>query len=329
MPAGSEDAGARKVIRPTLDVAAFLAEAPAELSLELVAGRDGLSNRIELDRIQKFGLALTGFTRQVRPGRVQIFGETEVSFAEGLGTDQRREVFAAACRVPVAAFLVTKGLEPPAELLEVADLHRVPVLRSPARSSAVIDQVQRFLQERLAARVRIHGVLLEVFGLGVLLLGDSGIGKSECALDLVQRGHRLVADDVVEIRGMSSQLVGTSSEQLRHHMELRGIGVINIKDMFGVAAVRERKFVELVVRLVRWQEGADYERLGCEERHYDLLGRSLPYLEMPVAPGRHLSILVEVAARNQMLKAQGYHPARALVERLDAAVLARGEGRKP
>jgi HPr kinase/phosphorylase len=168
-----------------------------------------------------------------------------------------------------------------------------------------------------------------VFGLGVLLLGEAGIGKSECALDLIQRGHPLVADDVVELRALTSELIGTGIERLRHYMELRGIGIINIKDLFGVAAVRERKTVELVVRLVRWQEGAAYERLGTEDRSYSVLDQQVPYIEMPVAPGRNVAILIEVAARNHMLKLEGYHPARSLVARLDQEVLEAGKANRP
>jgi HPr kinase/phosphorylase len=319
-----EDAGGRVVIRPTLDVGTFLQEGAAGLEARLVAGRAGLASRISVSRIQKLSLALTGFLAQIRTGRLQVVGETEIEYCRDLSVDQRRQVFDAACRVPVTAFIVTKGLTPPPELVEQAERHGVPVLACPERSSVVIDRVQRFLDERLAPRVTIHGVLLEVSGLGVLLLGESGIGKSECALDLVQRGHRLIADDVVEVMQLSTHLVGIGPEPLRHHMELRGIGIINIKDLFGVAAICERKDVELVVRLVRWEKGAEIDRLGLDEHYHEILGMKVPYMEMPVAPGRNLAILVEVAARSHMLKLTGYHPARALVERLDGR---RGAGR--
>jgi HPr kinase/phosphorylase len=182
--------------------------------------------------------------------------------------------------------------------------------------------VQRYLEERLAPRLRLHGTLLEVFGLGVLIMGESGIGKSECALEMIQRGHRLVADDVVAVKLLSQQvLMGSSTEALRHHMELRGIGIVNIKDLFGVAAVRNRKRIELVVRLVRWDEGRQYERLGIEERRMSLLGAEVPFVEMPVASGRNIAILLEVAARHSMLRRAGYNPGRDLVERLDAELL--------
>ena len=322
----SADAG-RRIERPQLDVATFVAEkCGAGLDLKVLAGHPGLGNVISSGRIQKLSLALTGFTRQIRPGRLQIVGETEIQFCEGLGSDQRRQVFAAACQVPVTAFLVTKGLQPPSELLEQADRHAVPVLWCAERSSAVIDTVQRYLEDRLAPRMRVHGVLLDVYGLGVLIRGEAGIGKSECALEMIQRGHRLVADDVVEVRQITSQiLVGACTERLGHFIELRGIGIISIADLFGVAAVRYRKRVELVVRLVNWTEGADYERLGLDDRREPILGVPIPVVEMPVASGRNIAILIEVAARVFMLKQKGYDPARALVERMDAEILARAK----
>jgi HPr kinase/phosphorylase len=318
----------RRVERPQLDVATFVAEkCGAGLEFRVLAGQAGLANVIQSGRIQKLSLALTGFTRQIRTGRLQIVGETEIQFCAGLGSDQRRQVFSAACQVPVTAFLITKGLEPPPELLEQADRHAVPVLWCAERSSAVIDTVQRYLEDRLAPRMRVHGVLLDVFGLGVLLRGDAVIGKSECALEMIQRGHRLVADDVVEVRQISSQiLVGACTERLGHFMELRGIGIISIADLFGVAAIRYRKRVELIVRLVNWAEDADYERLGLDDRRESILGVPIPLVELPVASGRNLAILLEVAARVFMLKQKGFDPARTLVDRLDAFTLQRATG---
>ncbi len=319
-----EEAGERKVIRPTVDVCTLLEEdAGGGLDLRLRAGGDGLDNRIDGWRIQKFALGLTGFTPQIRKGRVQIIGSTEIDYCAGLGSDQLRQVFREACRIPVTAFVVTKGLEPGKELLEEAEAHDVPVMSSTVTSSIVIGLIQRFLEDRLAPRIRVHGTQLEVFGLGVLLLGESGIGKSECALELIERGHRLVSDDVVEIKALRSSLEGTGPELLRHHMELRGIGIINIKDLFGVAAVSEDKPVELIVKLVRWRPGQAIERLGIDDSSYRLLDQDVPYIRMPVTAGRNLTVLVEVAARNELLKRKGYHPARTLVDRLDRK--ARGE----
>ena len=321
----ARDTGADKVIRPTLDVATFLSDLSGGLELRVLAGSRGLGNRLDVPRIQKLSLALTGFTAQIRTGRIQVLGETETRFCADLSPARRREVFDEACKVPVTAFLVTKGLQPPPELLEAAERHGVPVLACPEKSSIVINRIQRFLEERLAPRVRLHGVLLDVHGFGTLLLGKSGVGKSECALELIQRGHRLVADDVVEIKALSNQvLMGSGPEALRHHMELRGIGIINITDLFGVAAVRTRKRVEMAIRLVRWEEGKQYERLGLDDHHLAVLDTRIPYLELPVADGRNMAILVEVAVRTHVLKLKGYHPAREFTRRLDDQIARQG-----
>jgi HPr kinase/phosphorylase len=174
------------------------------------------------------------------------------------------------------------------------------------------------LDTYLAERGMVHGVLMDILGLGVLMVGESGIGKSECALDLVVRGHRLVADDTVELRCRAqSFLIGTCPELTRHHMEIRGLGLINVQDLFGVASTRSSKRVELVVQLERWEHGREYDRLGLDEEFYELIGARIPMIRMPVAPGRNVAILVEVAARNQLLRSRGHHAARRLVNRLN------------
>ncbi|MBI4161011.1 MAG: HPr(Ser) kinase/phosphatase [Acidobacteria bacterium] len=288
----------------------LLSAEAAFLQLELVAGRRGLPHRITSHRVQKPGLALAGFLQSIRPGRVQILGASEITFLSRLPAKRRIVSIRGFCRAPVAAVIVTKGLEVPAALREAADRAGIPLFRSPVVSSRLIEGVQQFLEDRLSQRIQIHAGLVDLFGLGVLILGDSGVGKSELALELVARGHRLVADDVVEIHRHGDTLTGSAPDLARYHMELRGIGIINIKDLFGVAAVRLRKDVELVVQLDPWQEGKAYDRLGLDEKRYQVLGMVLPFIEMPVAPGRNLAILLEVAARNELLKRKGYHPAR-------------------
>jgi HPr kinase/phosphorylase len=188
-------------------------------------------------------------------------------------------------------------------------------------TAAAIGKITALLEDRLAVREMIHGVLLDILGLGVLLTGESGIGKSECALDLVCRGHRLVADDTVEIRRRAESIViGSCPELTRNHMELRGLGLINVRDLFGVAATRTSKRVELVVQLERWDEDREYDRLGLDEQFFSLLGLRVPLIHMPVAPGRNLATLVEVAARNQLLRARGINAARALAAKLEASL---------
>ena len=286
------------------------------LGLTLLAGEDGLANLINRARIQKPGLALAGFLEYIHAGRVQILGKSEMAFLAERAPVERARIVAQLCRHGVACLLVTNGHEPHEEMLDEADRHRVPVLTTARKTSEIIDGVTRFLEDRLAPREVVHGVLMDVYGLGLLILGDSGVGKSECALDLVVRGHRLVSDDVVEIKRIGQILDGTGPELTRYHMELRGLGIVNVKDLFGVAAVRLTKHVELVIRLDPWQPGKRYDRLGLDEQRFEILGLELPYVEMPVGPGRNLSVLIEVAARNHLLKRKGFHPARELARRL-------------
>lgn len=225
--------------------------------------------------------------------------------------------------------MVTKGRKPPRELLREAEARGIPVLRTAAASTPFIKRLTAFLDERLAQRVHLHSVLVDVFGLGVLILGESGIGKSECALDLIDRGHRLVADDVVEIKRTADALVGSSPPLTRHHMELRGLGVINIKDLYGVSSLRTSKRVELVVNMERWEAEKAYERLGLRRERHQILGVELPLVRLPVAPGRNNAILVEVAARNQLLRERGYDAARRLAQRVDQLVAADAAAARP
>jgi HPr kinase/phosphorylase len=300
----------------------LLQQGGEDLALRLVAGRAGLDRSIHLSRVQRPGLALTGFTGYLRYGRVQIIGGSEVSYLRTLPARQRASILARLARSRVSCFVVTKGLAPPPELRSEAESRGVPLLATVLDSTRFIKQLSAFLDERLAARVHLHSVLMDVFGLGVLIVGESGIGKSECALDLIDRGHRLVSDDVVEIKRMADALVGASPDLTRYHMELRGLGVINIKDLYGVSSVRLSKKVELVVSLERWEAGREYDRLGLREERYPVLGADLPLVRMPVAPGRNLAILVEVAARNQLLKTRGYDAARRFAEQVDEMIAA-------
>jgi len=306
---------------PRMFVRELLTDAGAEaLAFDLMSGESGLDNVITRPRIQKPGLALAGFFEYIRRGRIQVLGNAEWTFLEERAPTERARIIAQMCRQIDGCFVLTRDLEPQAELLEETERHGVPLLRTSLSTSRAIDFLTRFLEDRLAPRVVEHGVLLDIYGLGVLLLGESGVGKSECALDLVVRGHRLVADDVVEVSRRGTQLVGTGPELTRYHMELRGVGIVNVRDLFGVAAVRLSKYVEYVVRLDPWQAGKRYDRLGLDEQSYEVMGIKLPHVEMPVGPGRNLSVLIEVAARNHLLKRKGYNPARELARRLGERV---------
>jgi HPr kinase/phosphorylase len=288
------------------------------LPFELLGGRDGLERTISSPHIQKTGLALAGFDAYLQPARILVFGESEIRYLESLDVANRLNVLAAAFSHDIPCVLITGGWEPPVELLAASDRYQVPLLRTTVSTPVSIAKIEYLLDDELAERQVIHGVLMDMLGLGVLLIGESGIGKSECALDLVVRGHRLVADDTVEIRRRGeTTLIGTCPELTRHHMEIRGLGLINVRDLFGVAAIRNAKRIELVVQLERWDPDRDYERLGLDELRYEILGLKVPLISMPVAPGRSLGVLVEVAARNQLLRTRGLNAARDLAARLD------------
>jgi HPr kinase/phosphorylase len=305
---------------PSLSVRALLG-ADTGLSLELLTGEAGLDRQVSVPRIQKPGLALAGFVGQVHPERVQVLGATELAYLASLPPAQAKQGIEGFLAVEPACVIVTKGLDVPMDLLEMAGHFRVPVLRTKMVSSVVIESVQRFIEYALAPTASLHGVLVDVLGVGVLLMGKSGVGKSEAALELVMRGYRLVADDLVEVRRIAGEvLIGTASELIKHHMEIRGLGIINIKDMFGVAAVRDEKKIELVLELARWDENESPDRLGLDEMAYDVLGVAVPMLKIPVSPGRNVSSLIEVAARNRLLQVRGHHSAREFQERLDQAL---------
>jgi HPr kinase/phosphorylase len=305
---------------PSVTVADLLERRPdaAGRSLELLRGGAGTGRAIASPHIQKTGLALAGFHEYLQPGRILVFGESEVRYLETLDRDARLSVIEAVFDHDIPCVLITGGWDPPAEVLAASERRCVPLLRTAIATPLAIARVGVVLDDALAVRRVIHGVLLDILGLGVLITGESGIGKSECALDLIVRGHRLVADDTVEVRRRGEQeLIGTCPELTRHHMELRGLGVINIRDLFGVASTRLSKRVELVVQLERWDPSREYDRLGLDETMYELFGVKVPLIHMPVAPGRSLAILVEVAARNQLLRSRGLNAARDLARRLD------------
>jgi HPr kinase/phosphorylase len=288
------------------------------LDLELLAGGTGLERRITIPHTQKTGLALSGFDAYLRPGRVLVFGRSEVSYLETLTAGERGEALRRIFSHDVPCLLVTGGATMPPETVAEADRAGVPLLSSRAATPEAMSRLSSVLDTYLAERGIVHGVLMDILGLGVLMVGESGIGKSECALDLVVRGHRLVADDTVELRCRAqSFLIGTCPELTRHHMEIRGLGLINVQDLFGVASTRSSKRVELVVQLERWEHGREYDRLGLDEEFYEVIGARIPMIRMPVAPGRNVAILVEVAARNQLLRSRGHHAARRLVNRLN------------
>jgi len=293
-----------------------------ELKLTLVVGKSGLWRPIANSRIQKPGLALTGLDEVLHPSRVQIFGNTELSYLKTLSVAEQDKALQTLWKAEVSCIIVTKGLSIPISLRKGCSKARLPLFKTPLQSSQLIAQIQTFLEEALSATGSIHGVLLDIYGVGVLLVGESGIGKSELALDLVSLGHRLVADDMVLLkRRREGSVYGHVSERLMHHIEIRGLGIINIKDLFGVSSVRLRKKIDLVIELKEWGNDNDFDRLGTEEKTHRLLGISLPEIALPVRTGRNLSTIIEVAARNHLLKLQGHHSAKEFVKNLRKRIL--------
>lgn len=308
----------QNIERPFIHVSELLSDTATPLNLHVIAGREGLTNRINFPKIQKPGLALTGFTQYIKPGRVQIIGESELSFLTQLDQQRREEVLRQICSLDIACFIVTRGLTPPHEMLEEAEQRHIPVMVTQAVTSVCIEKITAFLSDVLAPKTYLHADLLDIFGLGVLLIGESGIGKSECALDLIVRGHRLISDDIVIIKKTTDTvLIGRAPDLIRYHMELRGLGVINIKDLFGISAISMTQKIQLVISLERWKPDIEYDRLGLEEYKYEILAVEIPLIRMPVAPGRNIAILIEVASRNYLLRAQGYNASKQLADRVD------------
>ncbi len=301
--------------------------ARAELEVTVVAGHAGLERIVLVPRIQKPGLALTGWPEQLHAQRVLVLGGTDIDYLMESEAARRVGIETLLASEP-ACIVVCRGQESPPELRTAAEERGVPLLTSKLATADFIAAVTNWMTDRLAPAVELHGVLMDVNGIGVLLLGKSGIGKSETALDLVVRGHRLVADDIVRIRAKNGQqLVGRGAGILGHHMEIRGLGIINIEDLYGVAAVRNAKKIEMVVELHEWSEpaGDDYDRLGFDDAFERILDVAVPKIRLPVRPGRNLATLIEVAARNQLLKLQGTHSARAFRDQLQAAMIAESE----
>jgi len=304
-----------------VQVETLLAQELEELGLEIVTGRDGLDRMILRPRVQKPGLAFAGYYEYIKPGRVQIIGESETNYLQSLPPRLREKRVRDVTALDVSCFVVTKAIEPLREFETECERRSVPLFITPAMSSQAITKITYFLEEAMAPSLRLHACLLDIYGIGVLLVGDSGVGKSESALDLVSRGHRLVADDSVILkRHPNDVLLGYASERLGHHMELRGIGIVDIRNLFGVASTRDVKPIDLVVRLEKWIEGTEYDRLGIGSEQYEVLGVSRPFIRLPVAHGRNLALLIEIAARNFLIRLQGYNSAEDFMEKINVAI---------
>lgn len=299
----------------------LLADRRVAAVVELAAGDAGLERWLTHPRIQKSGLGLAGHMHGIVPSRVQIFGETEISYLESLPVETRKIRLQGMFGLGMSCVVVTRGVAPLTDLVDAARATDTPLLVMTPRSSHTIAILHEALDELLAPRTALHGVAVEVYGVGILLEGPSGIGKSECALFLVERGHRLVADDRVELVRLPQRGVRASPPPLlRDHLEVRGLGILNIRALFGATAVRDHVQLDLVVELRPTMElgEAEEDRLGLDTLTKDLLGTELPLLRIPVRPGRDMGVLLEVAARNQLLKRSGIDAAHDLVRAVDA-----------
>ena len=311
---------------PRGEISAGALASDGELAIELrrVAGESGLARPIRHPRVQKSGLALAGHYYGVVPTRVQVLGETELSFLEAMNGEQRSLSSRGFFSLGLSCAVVTSNHEPPRALVAAAEASGTPLFVSNARSSRTINAIHAVLDDRLAPQTSLHGVLVDVFGIGVLLMGKSGIGKSECALELVLRGHRLVADDVVQVDWRPpGSIFGSPADLLRHHIEVRGLGVLNIKALFGVTSVRERKRIDVVVRLTEWDEHAEYDRLGLDEKFFEILGSPIRELTVPVRPGRDMGAILEIAARNELLRKAGTNSPLEFMGRLEQQLVTR------
>lgn len=285
--------------------------------LIIQTGEGGLKKRVPTPAINRPGLALSGFTQRFASNRGQILGQTELAFLSNLDHKERVRLLTNLFKSEMPYIIVTKSIKPPPELIESADLNQTTVFLSRLSTSELIMRLSGFLDDYFAPSTNIHGTLVDVYGVGLLYTGKSGVGKSECALDLVERNHRLVADDIVHItkRG-PNYIVGGGNDLLGHHMEVRGIGIIDIERLFGIRAIRMQKRIEAEVRLQFWEETTDYERLGIEEMYTTILGVEIPIITVPVSPGKNITVISEVIAMNQMLKVYGENTAQQFSRKL-------------
>ncbi|MDP3024806.1 MAG: HPr(Ser) kinase/phosphatase [candidate division Zixibacteria bacterium] len=291
------------------------------LELTLLTSEDGLKKKIPNNEVHRPGLALSGYTERFAYERTQVIGETEMSFLQNLDSNRRKELLEKVFRFDIPCIIISKNIYPPAELLEMANQTKTPVFQSRLTTTELTDRLSLYLDNIFAPNTTVHGTLVDVYGVGLLYTGKSGVGKSECALDLVERGHRLVADDIVKvIRKTPEVIVGTGSELLGHHMEIRGVGIIDLESLFGIRAIRIQKRIEVEVRLVLWDNDLDYERLGIEDKFTRILGVEIPAVTIPISPGKNITVISEVIAMNHMLKVYGQDAAKEFSKRLSAEI---------
>lgn len=292
-----------------------------KFDLELICGGEGIDRPITTSDLSRPGIELAGYFNYYPAERIQLLGMTELSFFEKLQGSERVLRMEQLCTDITPAIIITRGLEIPAELIEAAERESVPVLRTKFKTTRFSGNLTNFLESRLAPTTAVHGVLVDVYGVGVLITGKSGVGKSETALELVKRGHRLVADDCVEIRQEDQDtLIGTSPELIEHLLEIRGLGIINVMTLFGAGAVRSNKQITLNIHLEIWDQHKQYDRLGLDEEKLKIIDSEVTKLTVPVRPGRNLAVIIEVAAMNFRLKRMGVNAAKQFSEKLSGVI---------
>lgn len=282
-----------------------------EFGLEVLCGGEGYGDTpIVTEDVNRPGLQLTGFFDHFDPERIELLGLVEHTYLAGVSPETRQKVFDSLFSYPIPALIITRSLEPYPECMEMAQKHGRTILRTADATSAFMSALISYLKSSLSPRITRHGVLLEIYGEGVLLLGESGVGKSETAIELVKRGHRLIADDAVEIKRTGTEsLVGTAPALIRHYIELRGIGVVDVSQLFGMGAVKEEQAIDLIINLEQWRNDKVYDRLGVDSLFTSVLDVQVPTLTVPVQPGRNLAVIIEVAAMNNRHKKMGYNAA--------------------
>ncbi|HEX7056353.1 MAG TPA: HPr(Ser) kinase/phosphatase [Bacilli bacterium] len=298
-----------------------VSELVQRFNLEVVCGESGLKRPITVADLYRPGLEIAGYYNYHPKERIQILGKTELTFLETLSSAAKRERMSKLCEEETPCVLISRGQDVPPELLETAERREFPVLRSPVATTILASRITSFLENRLAPTTTIHGVLVDVYGVGILIIGGSGIGKSETALELVKRGHRLIADDAVEIRQTADNvLLGNAPELIKHLLEIRGVGIINVMTLFGAGAIRSEKKITLVIKLETWQEDKMYDRLGIDEETTRIIDTDLPLVTIPVRPGRNLAVIIEVAAMNFRLKRMGFNAALQFTNKLTETI---------
>jgi HPr kinase/phosphorylase len=292
-----------------------------KFGLELLSGEEGINRPITTSDISRPGLEIAGYFEYYPAERIQLLGKTELTFFEKLNSADRQDRAERLCTDITPAIIITRGLEAPMELIEAAERESVPVMRSKSKTTRFSSRLTNYLEGKLAPTTAVHGVLVDIYGIGVLITGKSGVGKSETALELVKRGHRLVADDCVEIRQEDEDtLVGTSPELIEHLLEIRGLGIINVMTLFGAGAVRSNKRISIVMNLELWDQNKQYDRLGLDEEKMRIIDSDVTKMTIPVRPGRNLAVIIEVAAMNFRLKRMGMNAAQQFTERLSDVI---------